>query len=83
MLSLRFICKAPITHYNTLRRAGSIRLSSKGLSSMGFICGKGNCADSRSLGLEGGPVLRAMKFALLLLLSVAAVVLNSDSGVRI
>ena len=72
LLSLSIDRKAPITHYNTLRRAGSICLSSKGLSSMGLTCGKGNCADSRSLGLEGGPVLRAMRLALLMLLAAGA-----------
>ncbi|BBO31272.1 hypothetical protein PLANPX_0884 [Lacipirellula parvula] len=72
MLSLRFICKAPITHYNTLRRAGSISLSSKGYRSMGLPRGEGNCAVSRrSLELEGGQVLRSMGLALLVLLSVA------------
>lgn len=72
LLSLPIDRKARNTHYNTLRRAGSICLSSKGLSSMGSRSGKGNCAVSRSLGLEGGPVLRAMKFALLILLSAVA-----------
>ena len=71
MLSLRFICKAPITHYNTLRRAGSNGLSSKGKRSMGLQIREGSSAVSRSLELEGGHMMRTTGFALLVLLSIA------------
>ena len=71
MLSLRFICKAPITHYNTLRRAGSNGLSSKGKGSMGLQVREGSSADSSSLELEGGHMMRNTSLALLVLLSVA------------
>jgi hypothetical protein len=72
MLSLRFICKAPITHYNTLRRAGSNGLSSKGTASMGLQYREGSSAVSRSLELEGGHMMRNIGLALLVLLSVVA-----------
>lgn len=72
MLSLRFICKAPITHYNTLRRAGSNGLSSKGKASMGLQFREGSSAVSRSLELEGGQMMRNTGLALLVLLSVVA-----------
>jgi hypothetical protein len=71
MLSLRFICKAPITHYNTLRRAGSNGLSSKGKGSMGLQVREGSSAVSSSLELEGGHMMRNTSLALLVLLSVA------------
>lgn len=71
MLSLQFICKAPITHYNTLRRAGSNVLSSKGKGSMGLQVREGSSAVSSSLELEGGHMMRNIGLALLVLLSVA------------
>src|SRR5262245_45815601 len=70
MLSLRFICNAANTHYNTSVPRGYVVRGNNGFSQCG-IPGEGSCA-SRAFMWEGTRVLRALGLSVVMLLASTA-----------